>query len=571
MKNKKGFSLVELLIVIAIIGVLAGIIVPSVVRYLKSGKEEYNAKLDTELVTVAKSYYSENKGKLPRGNLDNNGLRITKALISASYLVNNNYMTGEFKDSEGNDCSNTSYVIVEKEGNDYKYTSCIICNNTGYKNNDSENNRCNYKAPSADGTIKDNIPPRCELTYKSGTVNNWTNQNVYLTLTAEDNDGLAYYYINQDTDGTGKLFKDNPSYWTVEIEIKDNIFTDSYYAIVEDTSTGKIQCTFDGSIKIDKIKPEITNFAVESNKISSDLKTATVTINATDIGSVASGVDKVCVTTSNNSNTCDWYDISGENYINNNYTVPINDENTTEIILYAFVKDKAGNVSDSSSVTYKIYEYCTETVLKTSTSWSACSVSCGKGTHSKTEYYVDKYYPDVSCGDSKVVEDCNGNTCYSCYGGNLTTSVFSKSGYQSYLYGSESFQIMEYTTSCPVSNWKGCYIIKSSVNLKSSKRNVYFDGAYGYSGTYYGYIYPTCVNISGGTCACNPGSAAVSSSYSSAVKGTCYSSWSAWSSFAFGYTSRQSSTTLKQWSCVQVGSNTVEYKCRYRTRTSYSC
>ncbi len=40
--NKKAFTLVEILAVVAILAILATLVIPSVTKYLKGGKEDYD-------------------------------------------------------------------------------------------------------------------------------------------------------------------------------------------------------------------------------------------------------------------------------------------------------------------------------------------------------------------------------------------------------------------------------------------------------------------------------------------------------------------------------------------------
>ena len=66
-KDKKGFTLVELLIVLGIICVLALIITPIIINYRNKANDVYNDKLKDNVITVAKEFYTGNRSELPNG------------------------------------------------------------------------------------------------------------------------------------------------------------------------------------------------------------------------------------------------------------------------------------------------------------------------------------------------------------------------------------------------------------------------------------------------------------------------------------------------------------------------
>lgn len=105
MKNKKGFTLVELLAVIVILGIIMVIATKTVMDYINESKVRTRYIAAKEIVEIASAYMEV------EGSDENNCVTIVK-MICTGYLENDttNPKTGEngfafSDDSEGKDCS----------------------------------------------------------------------------------------------------------------------------------------------------------------------------------------------------------------------------------------------------------------------------------------------------------------------------------------------------------------------------------------------------------------------------------------------------------------------------------
>lgn len=117
MKNKKGFTLTEILATIVILGVILAIAVPSYNALSKKFEKEYYDKLDKSVLAAAKSYWKDNSDKRPKELLKSDYIALDD-LIKKKHIEN----VTEYRSKKGLE----GYIIIINVGNGkYDYKTCI--------------------------------------------------------------------------------------------------------------------------------------------------------------------------------------------------------------------------------------------------------------------------------------------------------------------------------------------------------------------------------------------------------------------------------------------------------------
>ena len=145
--NQKGFSLIEMLAVVVIIGLLLVFIVPNVSKLIEQNKNDAYEKLKDSIITATKNYISDNRYKIEiagkctgdemkaitkigqgKENEEENEEKnkITDSKIQLSRLTEGGYIKEPVKNPKTNKEINleNSYIKVEYncKTKDYEYT-----------------------------------------------------------------------------------------------------------------------------------------------------------------------------------------------------------------------------------------------------------------------------------------------------------------------------------------------------------------------------------------------------------------------------------------------------------------
>ena len=135
--KKNGFTLVELLAVIIILGVITTIFVPNTIKLLKENNLKIYKIKESELVKAAKDYTNYDK------NFSSPTVEVPVKYITMTQLVEGSYMNKILDTSSGKECR----AFVKVTLNDisgYNYEVCLLCDE--YSTNKSFCNSTTYES-----------------------------------------------------------------------------------------------------------------------------------------------------------------------------------------------------------------------------------------------------------------------------------------------------------------------------------------------------------------------------------------------------------------------------------------
>lgn len=127
---KKGFTLVELLATITILGIIALLLVPTVIGTMNRFREDSKEKQEKSIISAAKLWASDHRLQLPI--VDNSSICVTVAELKQGYLDE------EIRNPDTKEAiSNQAGVKVTKNGKSFTYQYVASCD--GSSTSDDEN------------------------------------------------------------------------------------------------------------------------------------------------------------------------------------------------------------------------------------------------------------------------------------------------------------------------------------------------------------------------------------------------------------------------------------------------
>ncbi len=314
MKKKNGFTLVEILITIVIIGLILLIVIPTVnnlnQKALEKSKQIFYSNVKSAALSYADEFANDIKWKIDsKDGIEEANEYIcipVKFLKEKGFFKDTLQIPGENQELGG-------LVRIERD----KVTKVIDKNTIDPDNYDCQVS--DSKKPEINLVVKDEVGNALNINNMS-----WTNKTIILAISAYDENGINSIKIKYNSEQEIPYYQDK-----VQITIDENI--NKTLNIYATDNYGNISENISFPIMIDKTTPTVDS--ISANK-TSDM----ITVSATASDNLSGVVSY-------------WYSIDGTNYYRSNdssYTFGnVSDGNYTA---YVYVKDAAGNTSSISQV-----------------------------------------------------------------------------------------------------------------------------------------------------------------------------------------------------------------------------
>ena len=237
--NQKGFTLAELLAVLAILAIIILVAVPSFNKYVINSEEKYYKTLESTVRTAGMEYMSENSVFLPQ--------KINHYSTISMLPENSDGIIESLTDSEGNECTRADVVVKKNKNGNYEYETCLVCGNYS---TDSKICRGDYEDWNGSEGENDKTAPDVTDVY----VDKKTTNSITVKATCFDRESKISKYIYYMSDGNGLIEKKESTSASYKF---DNLTVNKKYNF-------KVECLNEAGLKreskdVDAATPKFTN------------------------------------------------------------------------------------------------------------------------------------------------------------------------------------------------------------------------------------------------------------------------------------------------------------------------
>ena len=413
MKKKNGFTLVELLVTIALILMVLGIAIVSIIKVSDAKKEEAYVLVKDQITTAAEQYFYANEYLFEGLSEGSSGV------ITVGKLVEEDYLNKVTDPRTGKAINNCSQIQVTKTNGKFKssfkeYNENLSCEN---------NNLVIVSEPGAPGI---DVKPSVELRDREEwyNISNLNGQKLKMNVTTETNGNGRIVGIKK-CEGTSVCTDFSNDYVTTENSYTDDTFsvdTEGKYACYQATNISNKSARACKFARVDTTKPTVEVVPEKRNWTNGDVKYSFSASDNISIGSLISYWNISGL--SDNEASSNNYKWNGNEYPKGGSQTEYNIDNSNE---YEKEVKKSDSFVASGSRRIKLKacdvagncSYSNEGIVKIDKVKPECKLTVTSGTKGNIVNGRQWYTSNVSVGFSKKTDDLSGVSTTSITNGGL--------------------------------------------------------------------------------------------------------------------------------------------------------